>query len=319
MHRPGHFSPSARSVPRLLHGPSSLDGGGGMAPCRDHGWGVVCGGEMGVNTVYIEKLRVVTDPAVEPSALPGRPRRVLLTHGHADHARYASALRGKGAWVHAPRLCAWMLEDPRLNHMATTGWAGPVPEWMITRYFLGPGVRVDFHVDPGMVLPGVTAMAAPGHTPGSLVYLVETAAGVVAVAGDTVYGYSYLEATPILYHTDTLAWLDTLSRLRETGVDLLVPGHGDPVEGSREARRLVERNIEKIEEMLGLVHSLLPRGEPVTGDEAAAAVAEATGYARSRRAYSILGPTVRALLMALTRRGQAELVTRSGVPAWRRA
>jgi len=289
-----------------------------MASCTDYGWGVVCVGEMEVNTVYIEPLRLVVDPAVEPSTLPGRPRRVLLTHGHADHARYAAALRERGAWVHAPRLCAWMLEDPRLNHMATTGWAGPVPEWMVTRYFLGPGVHVDFLVEPGMVLPGVSAAAAPGHTPGSLVYLAETSRGVVAVAGDTVYGYSYLEATPVLYHTDTVAWLDTLRRLTSLGLDAVVPGHGDPVEGSRDARRLVERNAAKIEEMLRLVKGVLPRGEALTGDEAAAAVAEATGYARSRRAYSILGPTVRALLMALVHRGEAELVVRSGVPAWRR-
>jgi len=277
----------------------------------------VCRGEMDVNTVYWSRYRVAIDPAVEPPRLPRRARRVLLTHGHADHTRYAAALREEGATVLAPRLCLPLVEDPRLNHMATTGWAGPVPEDYITRYFLGPGTRVDYTIEPGMALPGVAAHAAPGHTPGSLVYLVHADAAVL-VAGDAVYGSQYLRETPILYHTDTAAWTDTLSRLKTLDFDALVPGHGEPASSRREAMKLIDRNIEKIGEMLRLALSALDPDEWITGDEAAMRLAELTGYARSRRAYSILAPTTRALLHHLAEQGQAERTVYRGVIMWRR-
>jgi glyoxylase-like metal-dependent hydrolase (beta-lactamase superfamily II) len=273
---------------------------------------------MGVNTVYGTAYRAVFDPALPPGRLPERPRRVLLTHGHADHIRYAEELRRAGATVFAPRLCLPLVEDPRLNHMATMGWAGPVPEDYITRYFVGPGARVDYTLEQGMALPGVEALATPGHTPGSLSYLVHTPRGLVLVAGDTVYGTGYLDATPVLYHTDTTAWLESLNRLARDPPDALVPGHGEPVEGRRASRSLIEANRAKIEEMLRLALEALDTGQWVTGDEAAARLAEATGYARSRRAYSILGPATRALLHALVIQGRAEMAIVRGVPAWRR-
>jgi len=279
---------------------------------------LACTGEMKVNTVYWSRYRVVVDPAVGPGALPERPRRVLVTHGHADHFRYAAAYREAGAAVLAPRLCAPMVEEPRLNQMATTGWAGPVEDWEITRYFLGPGVRVDYTLEEGMALPGVSALHTPGHTPGSMSYVFETGAGRVLVAGDTVYGREFLEETPLLYHTDTVAWIASLERLRGLGVDALVPGHGGPVEGRAEARGLVEANLAAVRGMLRLALSVLDPDAWVTGDEAAARVAEATGYARSRRAYSIVGPATRALLHALASMGEAEEDVRRGVMVWRR-
>ena len=278
----------------------------------------VCRGEMGVNTVYWERYRVAIDPAVEPPRLPGRARRVLLTHGHADHIRYAAALREEGATVLAPRPCLPLIEDPHVNHMATTGWAGPVPEDYITRYFLGPGTRVDYTIEPGMALPGVSAYAAPGHTPGSMVYIVHADAKIL-VAGDAVYGAVYLRDTPLLYHTDTTAWLQTLERLRGLDPDALIPGHGEPATSKKEARKLIDMNIEKIREMLRLALSALDSDEWLTGDEAAMRLAELTGYARSKRAYSILAPTTRALLHHLAEQGQAERRVEKGVLVWRKA
>ncbi len=289
-----------------------------MAPgCADLLGLLVCRGEMGVNTVVEPRLGLVFDPAVAPGGLPAKVRVVAATHGHADHIRFAAAYRDAGAVVYVPRHCVALAENPGINYMATMGWAGPVEEEYITRYFVGGGVRVDYPVEPGMLLPGVSALPAPGHTPGSMVYLVEAPRGRVLVAGDTVYGRDYLGATPVLYHTDAVAWLSTLRGLLDVGFDALVPGHGEPAVG-KEARRLLEENIAKVEEMMMLVYRLLPPGRWVYGDEAAALVARETGYARSRRAYSILGPTVRALLRALARRGLLAEAMVEGVPAWKK-
>ena len=289
-----------------------MDSGG----CHGFMGGAVCRGHMGVNMLLVGGV------AFDASAAPPEPiGSVYLTHGHWDHFSRAGVLAERGARVYAPRLCRVFVEEPRVYWMATLCFHGPVEEAYVTRYFTGGGVEVSGVVDPGPLPGGLgEALAAPGHTPGSMVYLVDAPGGRVLAAGDTVYGWSYLESSPFLYHVDTVAWIETLEKLAGLEVDGLVPGHGEPVEGGREARRLLEANRGKVLEMLRLVEEQLPGPgeEPVYADEVAARVAEATGYASSRRVYSILCPTVRALLKGLAAMGRAEASIVRGVPAWRR-
>ncbi|ALL00453.1 Zn-dependent hydrolase [Pyrodictium delaneyi] len=272
----------------------------------------ICRGDFAVNTlIYSDKL------VVDPSRVLDRVNTVLLTHGHVDHFRYAGPLREKGATIYAPRYCVPLVEEPKINYMATMGWTAGFDERYITPYFVGNGVRVDVLVEPGNIEVGgtlVKAIAAPGHTPGHTVYLVEASGTIFLVAGDAIYGEEYLEGNPILYHTDTISWLETLNRLEKFDYDVLVPGHGFPVE-AKEARRVIRRNREKIHEMLSLVESVLQE-EPLSADEVIELLLVATGLARSRRAYSIYMPSVRALLNALTSLGRAQREVVNGVPKW---
>lgn len=283
--------------------------------CIDYSGGVrICRGDFAVNTlVYSDRL------AVDPSRVLSPVRAVLITHGHVDHFRYATPLREKGATVYAPRFCAPLVEEPRINYMATMGWAAGFEERYITPYFVGKGTRVDVLVEQGSLEAGgvhVNTIPTPGHTPGHTAYLVEAGGTVFLAAGDAVYGEEYLEGNPILYHTDTLRWLESLDILEGLDFDVLVPGHGHPVE-AREARRVIKRNREKVREMLSLVESVLGE-EPLSGDEVIELLLEATGLARSRRAYSIYMPSVRALLNALTALGRARRDLVKGVPKWRK-
>ncbi len=289
-----------------------------MNKCTRIGDVLVCVGDMRTNTTIVRDI--VIDASLPLARLLAKPRLLLLTHGHADHFRYAHEYRGSGIVVAAPRHCLPLVENPAINQMATIGWAGPIDEELVTRYFVGRGVRVDIILEPGQVTNGVEALAAPGHTPGHLVYLAETRNARVLVAGDTVLGEDYLEKTPLPYHTSTL-WLEgSLNRIKSLDIDVLVPGHGEVAIGKREARRLVEANLSKIESMLRLVESVLPGSseDPVYVDEVVARIAEKLGYTRSKRAYSALSPTIRALLLALKHRGLAESIPYKGVLAWRR-
>jgi len=277
----------------------------------------VCRGVFEVNTVVA--AGVVIDPSLDPGGVVAEA--ALITHGHADHFSYAWLLRGRGARVYAPRHCVAFVENPLVNHMATIGWAGEPPD-TVTLHFHGRGVRVDVLVEEGPVLEleglRVEAYSTPGHTPGHHSYLVETGSGRVLVAGDVVYGEEYLRRYPLLYHTHTVQWMRSLEKLARLDPDALIPGHGSPVEGAARARRLIEMNMDKVDEMMRLVEGLLGE-ECIYFDEAIASAARATGLSRSRRAYSVLSPTVRALLLALHSSGRASMELKDGVPCWLRA
>ncbi len=277
----------------------------------------VCRGGFEVNTSVVGGL--VFDPSLDLRGVFEGVGAVLLTHGHADHFSYAWALRGVGARVYAPRHCMPLVEDTLINHMATMGWAGDPPD-MVTLHFHGRSVRVDVLVEEGPVIEEqglrVEAVHTPGHTPGHMSYIVETGRGRILIAGDTVYGREYLARYPLLYHTNTSQWLGSLERLAALEPDAIIPGHGGPVEGGAESRRLIEDNMEKVEEMARLIEELLPGDSCLYFDEAIAMAARATGLSRSSRAYSVLSPTVRALILLLYRRGRASMELKDGVPCW---
>lgn len=289
-----------------------------MAGCSEEIGIHICVGDMETNSVLVNNIAV--DASLPLKMLPKKPRVLLITHGHADHFRYAFEYREIGVTIAAPRHCIPLIENPAINQMATIGWAGPIDEGLITRYFVGRGVRVDTLLEPGAVMNGVEAIAAPGHTPGHLIYVIETRDARVLVAGDTVLGINYLEKVAIPYHTSTVWLLGSLTRIRSLDVDVLVPGHGTIAMGKREALNIVDKNISQLYEALRLVEKLLPgpSEEPLYTDEVVSRLAEVLGYSRSKKAYSALSPTTRALLLALKYWGRAEALPYRGVLAWRK-
>lgn len=116
---------------------------------------------------------------------PGDVGNVLLTHIHCDHlgglfdgdgARYPNAI------VHAPRGdLAFYVDEP-----------GGAPSWKrnsvrnVARLHALYGDRVR-PFDFGPVLPGIDAMALPGHTPGHSGFLVHDDRRSLLVWGDAVH------------------------------------------------------------------------------------------------------------------------------------
>lgn len=154
------------------------------------------------------------------------PTAVALTHGHYDHmagsywfdeAHISPADGGSACWdlveEHARRVHAQVVEESVIDEdMPFAVRDGRRPREVL----VGEGDEFDLG---GRV---VRAVALPGHTAGSLGYLVEDAR--ILFSGDAV--------TPImcLFFEESLsigAWRDTLARMGELPFDCFYTGHHD--------------------------------------------------------------------------------------------
>ncbi len=157
------------------------------------------------------------------------PFGALVTHYHADHAGGAATALRAGLDVYTGERTALALAsgDEETTQVARARRAGVYPE----DYRLEPAEGVRTLPDFSRLAIGsiqVTAIEAPGHCDGHLVFLVETAEERSLFSGDVLFagGRVSLQAIPDC-RLDLYA--DTVIGLAELRVDALFPGHGEPV------------------------------------------------------------------------------------------
>lgn len=143
---------------------------------------------------------------------------VVLTHAHYDHAVNFTLFPSATVWIGATELAWAAAQPPGFN---------PLPELYVQELSRSPKVR---RIEAGEeFLPGLTAIAAPGHTPGSLVFLLTGTPTPMLFSGDAAKNRAELlsglvDATANM--ADGQASLEVIWRhWRAHPGTILVPGH----------------------------------------------------------------------------------------------
>lgn len=146
---------------------------------------------------------------------------VLLTHAHHDHSVNYTLFPNARIAIGRVEL-EWALtrpDDP------------PLPEFYVDALAKDPRVvRLD---DGDVVIPGITAHRAPGHTPGHLCYVLHDDERDVVFTGDSAKNRAELVSRHVDQTFDggasyaTLDWIWSAWRRRPG--NLLVPGHDLPM------------------------------------------------------------------------------------------
>lgn len=166
---------------------------------------------------------------IEAAGIPAqRITALLLTHCHFDHTGGARLLRDKlGCRVYLHELDAPFLEAG--DHVATAA------TWYRARIQACPVDCRIKGVQQRIVVGNrtITALHIPGHSPGSVAYIV--------VSGDTTFLFAQDVHGPLhpSLHSDQDAYQQSLLRLVDLGANVLCEGHFGIFRGEQEVSRFI--------------------------------------------------------------------------------
>ncbi|MFD8159578.1 MBL fold metallo-hydrolase [Streptomyces malaysiensis] len=172
-------------------------------------------GSFGMRPLLARRL---SEHGVDPPTVTD----ILLTHAHYDHA--ANYLLFPKARVHISSVeLDWAhAQDPAFS---------PLPELYVQDLATNPRTRrIDTAADGRAdVLPGIEAIAASGHTPGSLVYRVQGRTAPVIFTGDAAKNRAELVSGTADMSLGHRASSRSITRIRdlfrERPGTVLIPGH----------------------------------------------------------------------------------------------
>lgn len=231
----GHLSPAAVYVIETSDGLALID--------------------SGMETEYEKIATSIADWGLDLKRL----KLILLTHVHGDHSMGAARLRREtGAKILIGREDARPLRE-----------GGPW-EAIYSRFDMPDASTHPTLVD-GELVDGqkltlgdarITVVATPGHTLGSVCYLVEHRGARILFAGDTVMSLAdglgtYSTHLAPRFRGDASSYLASLRKLRELPTpDMVLPGHPesdplpqDPRLSQRQWQRLLDRGIDELERL----------------------------------------------------------------------
>lgn len=192
---------------------------------------------------------------------------VIVTHHHRDQVEGLPLLAATGTRIWVPPIEQQLIDDveehwqrrpvvnnydvrlDRFSLLASVPVTGTMPEYRTRR--VG-------HVD-------VTTLPTPGHTIGSVTYLVEAADRRLAFTGDLIHSPGKVWSAAALQWSyvgleGAALTMASLAQLLEHHPDVLLPSHGEPMTDPRSAVALTNTHLsELIEVRLGFQPDMLGR------------------------------------------------------------
>jgi glyoxylase-like metal-dependent hydrolase (beta-lactamase superfamily II) len=160
----------------------------------------------------------------ERGVAPTDVHMLLLSHGHWDHC-LGAPLFPNAEIVIAQAELEWALAQVPHENPAVSGH--------LLRQ-LAEGSRLRTIKGDTQILPGLSMIETPGHTPGHMAVLAETAQGRIVIAQDALKNRVELLKRVGEMIVDAAASTASIERIVALA-DLIVPGHDRPlrVEGGR--------------------------------------------------------------------------------------
>ncbi len=128
-----------------------------------------------VDVGYMATRDVLRQRLKEAGIEPGDIERVILTHAHWDHALNLLAFPNAEIILHRDEY--EYVQHPHALDTATPAFTPDILARCRVVNTVGDGEELE---------PGVRVMAVPGHSPGSMAVLVDTADGIAGVVGDAL-------------------------------------------------------------------------------------------------------------------------------------
>jgi N-acyl homoserine lactone hydrolase len=191
------------------------------------GWSTVALVRWGGHVVLVDAgsfnmRRLILSQLAERRLTPTDVTDVILTHAHYDHAINWVMFPSARILIGTDEI-AWAEAQP-MGHTL-------VPELYIRELAGSP--RLHAVRDGEEILPGMTAYAAPGHTPGHMIFLLSTPGQDVIFTGDAAKNRAELVSRTADSTMDEDASLRSIEHIwklwtRRVGT-ILVPGHDIPM------------------------------------------------------------------------------------------
>jgi glyoxylase-like metal-dependent hydrolase (beta-lactamase superfamily II) len=155
-------------------------------------------------------------------------RYLLLTHCHFDHVGGAEGLRNRyGCEIVVHELDAPALEAGDSRRTAANWYGRSMKSLSPDVIFSGTGRQIRLGNRT------VDAIHAPGHTPGSVVYVAESD-GLRVLFGQDVHGPLHAD-----FGSDPNDYRNSLTRMADLGADVLCEGHYGVVRGVDAVRAFI--------------------------------------------------------------------------------
>lgn len=192
-------------------------------------------------------LKAVADIDRKPEDI----RHILATHHHSDHVGSLAALKAKtGAVAYAHSLDAPIVagEKPRPGPNAGS-IVGRIAGPAIVRLPQNnpPPAPIEHEINDGDDLPiagGLRVIHTPGHTAGSVAFLLRQHGGVLFAGDAAAHMFGRLGKPMLLFTEDMDAAKDSIRKLAGVEFDTACFGHGTVVQGG--ALSTFKRYVEKL-------------------------------------------------------------------------